>query len=111
MLRLSGGCPASIVSFPDIVKLIRAHQQHPQAPNPTANDRETDRRRLSPSSKRTSALETSERAGCHGIRQGESVPSFDSKTKNKLSFSPSSEVRLSVESSSVLPVHRRALLW
>jgi hypothetical protein len=31
-------------------------------------------------------METRERAGCHGIRQGESVPSFESKTKNKLSF-------------------------
>jgi hypothetical protein len=73
---------ASIVSFPNIVKLIRAPQQHPQAPNPTANDRDVDCGRLSPSLKQRVAMETGERAGCHGIRQGESVPSFESKQIN-----------------------------
>ena len=58
---------ASIVSFPDIAELLRTPQQHPQAPNPTANNRETDRGRLSPSSKQTVAMEIVKQAGCHGI--------------------------------------------
>src|ERR1700735_5865536 len=76
-------------------------------------------------------MDTGERAGCHGIRQGDSVPSFESKTKNKLSFSPSSDVRqvlralqcrqcivglcCGLESEELLPFHRRLLadinLW
>ena len=57
---------ASFISFPDIVELFRAPQQHRQAPNLTANNRETEHGKLSPSSKQMVAMEIVERAGCHG---------------------------------------------
>src|SRR6202046_3968611 len=87
---------ASIVSFPDIVYLIRAPQRHPQAQI----------------RRRTIEMWTVE--GCRQARskglpwrpenepvamesEKESVPSFESKTWNKFSFSPSSDVRQSVQ--------------
>ena len=99
---------ASIVSFSDIVELVRAPQKHHQAPNPTANNREMDRGRLSPSSKQTVAMEIVEQAGCHGDSTRRRVLHYSSrKQRINCLFSPSSDVRRSVGSSLVLTEHRR----
>src|SRR5580658_173347 len=89
LCRVDDGSRASFEGFAarfDAAVRLLFVRQYRQPPNPTANDRETDRGRLSPSSKQMVAMETSKRAGCHGIRQEESVPSFESKTKKNCVF-------------------------
>src|SRR5580658_1417071 len=103
LCRVDDGSRASFegfaARFDAAVRLVFV-RQHRQAPNSTANDRETDRGRLSPSSKQMVAMEIVEQAGCHGDLM---LHRSSRKQIINCSFSPSSGVLQSVESSSVLP--------
>jgi hypothetical protein len=103
LCRVDDGSRASFEGFAarfDAAVRLLFVRQHRQAPNPTANDRETDRGRLSPSSKQMVAMEIVEQAGCHGDLM---LHCSSGKQRINCSFSPSSGVLRSVESSSVLP--------